>query len=246
MGPSHTRDWTGVPCIAKQTQPLDHQGSPIIFYFVGVTLVYNVVCVVDVAIVQSLSCVRLFANPWTAAHQVPLSSISQSLLKFVSIELVMLSHHLILCRPLLLLFSVFPTIRVFSNESAFRIRWPKYWGFNFSISPSNEYSELISFRIDWFDFLAVKWTLKSLLQHHSSEALILWHSALTSIHDYWKNHSFDDMVSQCFHFPPFYLPEVLALDAKILVFWMLSFKPAFSLSSSTLKRLFSFSSLSVI
>ena len=123
--------------------------------------------------VQSLSCVQLSATPWTAAHQAPLSfSISQSLLKFMSVELVMLSNHLILCWPLLLLPSIFPSIRVFSNESALHIRWPKYW--NFSSSPSDEYSGLISLRIDWFDLLAVQGTFKSLLQHHSLKASILW------------------------------------------------------------------------
>ena len=122
--------------------------------------------------VQSLSCVQLSATPWTAAHQAPLSfSISQSLLKFMSVELVMLSNHLILCWPLLLLPSIFPSIRVFSNESALHIRWPKYW--NFSSSPSDEYSGLISFRIDWFDLLAVQGTFKSLLQHHNLKASIL-------------------------------------------------------------------------
>ena len=125
-------------------------------------------------VVQLLSCVQLFVNPWTAAHQASLSfTISQSLLKLMSIESVMPSNHLILCHPLLLLPSVFPGSRVFSNESALCIRWLKYWSFNFSISPCNEYSGLISFRIDWFDFLAVQGTLKSLLQHHSSKASIL-------------------------------------------------------------------------
>ena len=128
--------------------------------------------------VQSLSRVRLFATPWTAAHQASLSiTNSRSLLKFMSIELVMPSNHLILCRPLLLLPSVFPSIKVFFNESALLIRWPKYWSFSFSISPSNEYSGLISFRMDWLDLLAVQGPLKSLLQHHSSEASILWCSA---------------------------------------------------------------------
>ena len=114
---------------------------------------------------------------WTAAHQTSLSNtISQSLLKLMSIELVMPSNHLILCRPLLLLPSTFPSTRVFSNESALRIRWPKYWHFSFSISPSNEYSGMISFRTNWFDLLAVQGTLKSLLQQHNSKASILWHS----------------------------------------------------------------------
>ena len=129
-------------------------------------------------LVQLLSCVWLFATPWTIAHQASLSiTNSQSLLKLMSIELVMLSNHLILCRPLLLLPLIFPSIRVFYNESVLPIRWPKYWSFSFSISPSNEYSGLISFRIDWFDLLAVQGTLKSLLQHHSSKASILWCSA---------------------------------------------------------------------
>ena len=122
------------------------------------------------------------ATPWTAAHQASLSfTISWSLLRFMSIELVTLSNHLILCCPLLLLPSIFPRIRVFSNESVLHIRWPKYWNFNFSISPSNEYSGLISFRIDWFDLLAVQVTLKSFLQHHSSKASILWHSAFFTV-----------------------------------------------------------------
>ena len=128
--------------------------------------------------VQLLSRVRLFATPWTAAHQASLSiTNSWSLLKLMSIELVMPSNHLILCHPLLLPPSIFPSIRVFSNESILCIRWPKYWSFSFSISPSNEFSGLISFRIDWFDLLAVQGTLKSILQHHSSKASILPYSA---------------------------------------------------------------------
>ena len=123
----------------------------------------------------SRSVVSDFASPWTAAHQASLSiTNSQSLLKLMSIKLVMPSNHLILCHPLLFLPSIFPSIRVFFNESALHIRWPKYWSFSFSISPSNEYSGLISFRIDWLDLLAVQGTLKSLLQHHSSKASILW------------------------------------------------------------------------
>ena len=126
---------------------------------------------------QSLSHVQLFLTPWTAARQASLSfTISLSLLKPMSKESVMLSDHLILCRPLLLP-SIFSSIRVFSNESAFRIRWPQYWSFCFSISPSNEYSGLISFRIDQFDLLALQGTLKSLLQHHSLKVSILQHSA---------------------------------------------------------------------
>ena len=118
-------------------------------------------------VVQLLSHVRLFAAPWTAAHQAFLSfTISLSLLGFMFIESVMLCNHLILCHPLLLLPSIFPSIRVFSNESALCLRWPKYWNFSFSISPSDEYSGLISFRSDWLDFLAVQGTLKDLLQYH--------------------------------------------------------------------------------
>ena len=128
--------------------------------------------------VQSLSRVWLFATPWTAAYQASLSiANSRSSLKLTSIESVMPSNHLILCRPLLLP-SIFPSIRVFSNESALRIRWPKYWSFSSNISPSNEHPGLISFRMDWLDLLAVQGTLKSLLQHHSSKASILWHSAV--------------------------------------------------------------------
>ena len=120
-------------------------------------------------------------TPWTAALQASLSFIiSQSLLKLKSIKLMMPSNHLILCHPLLLLSSIFPSVRVFSNESALHIRWPKYW--SFSISPSNEYSGLISLRIDWFDLLAVQGTLKSLLQPHCSKASVLWHSAFFMIH----------------------------------------------------------------
>ena len=132
--------------------------------------------------VQSLSCVRLFVTPWIAAHQASLSiTISWSLLKLISIVLVMPSNHLILCHPLLLLPSMFPSIRVFSSESALHIRWPKYWSFNFSISPSNEYSGLISFRMDWLDLLAVQGTLKSSLQQHSSKASVLWCSAFFTV-----------------------------------------------------------------
>ena len=125
--------------------------------------------------VQSLSHVRLFATPWTAAHQASLSiTNSWSLCKLMSIESVMPSNHRILCRPLLLPPSIFPSIRVFSNESVLHIRWPKDWSFRFSISPSNEYSRLISFRMDWLDLLAVQGTLKILRQHNSSKASILW------------------------------------------------------------------------
>ena len=135
-----------------------------------------------VVVVQSLSHVQLFITPWAAAHQGSLSfTISQSLLKLMYIKSVMPSNHLILCHPLLLLPSVFPSIRVFSSESILCIRWPKYWSFNFSISLSNEYSGLISFGIDWFDLLAVQGTLKSILQHHSLKASILQRSAFFMI-----------------------------------------------------------------
>ena len=135
-------------------------------------------------------------TPWTAAHQASLSiTNSQSLLKLVSIKSVMPSNHFILCCPLLLLPSIFPSIRGFSSESVLHIRWPKCWSFSFSISPSNKYSGMISFRMDWLDLLAVQGTFKSLLQHHScisSLVLSFLHSpTLTSIHDYWKSHSFD-------------------------------------------------------
>ena len=126
--------------------------------------------------VQSHSCVWLFATPWTTACQASLSiTNSWSLPKLMSIELVMLSNHLILCHPLLLLPPTPPNIRVFSNESALCIRWPNYWSFSFSISPSNEYSGLISFRMYWLDLLAVQGTLKSLLQHHSSKDAYIYH-----------------------------------------------------------------------
>ena len=132
--------------------------------------------------VQSLSHVQLFATPRLTARQASLSiTNSQSLLKLMSIELVMPSSHLILCHPLLLLPPIPPSIRVFSNESALRMRWPRYWSFSLSISPSNEYPGLISFRMDWLDLLAVQGTLKSLLQHHSSKASIFHHSAFFTV-----------------------------------------------------------------
>ena len=139
----------------------------------------------------------LFVTPWHVACQASLSMTSSwSLPKLLSIELVMPSNHLILCHSLLLP-SIFPNNRVFSNELGLRIRWPKYWSFSFNISPSNEHPGLISFRMDWLDLLAVQGTLKSLLQHHTSKASILQRSSFfivqlsTSIHDYWKNHGFD-------------------------------------------------------
>ena len=147
---------------------------------------------------QSLSRVRLIATPWIAAHQASLSiTNSRSSLRLTSIESVMPSSHLILYCPLLLLPPIHPSIRVFSNESTLRMRWPKYWSFSFSISPSKEIPGLISFRMDWLESLAVQGTLKSFLQHHSSKASILQRSAFftvptfTSIHDHWKNHRLD-------------------------------------------------------
>ena len=149
--------------------------TPVIYPSFHLSKSYPLVSSDQFSSVQSLSHIQIFVTPWTAALQAPLSiTNSQSLLKLMSIESVMPSNHLILCRPLLLLPSVSPSIRVFSNESVAHIRWPKYWSFSFSISPSNKYPRLISFRINWFDLLAVQKILKSLLQHHSSKASILW------------------------------------------------------------------------
>ena len=147
--------------------------------------------------VQLHSRIQLFVTLWTAAPQASLSiNVSWSVVKLMPVELVMPSNHLILCHPLLLLPSIFPSSRVFSNESVLCIRWPKYWSFSFSISPSNEYSGLISFRIDWFVLLAVQATLKSsptpqFKSINSSALRFLYSPTPTSIHDYWKNHSFD-------------------------------------------------------
>ena len=164
-GPSRPRDLTHVSCIADG-------------FFTWATGEARIRESVQFSSVQSLSHVQLFATPRTAARQASLSiTNSWSLLKLMSIESVMPSNHLILCHPFLLLPSVFPSIRVFSNESALRFRWPKYWSFSFNISPSNEHSGPISFRMDWLDLLAVQGTLKSLLQHHSSKASILQCSA---------------------------------------------------------------------
>ena len=141
------------------------------------SIMKNCVCFATICycLVQSLSCVWFFVTPWTAARQASLSiTNSRSLLKLMSIESVMTSNHLILCRPLLLPPSIFHSIRVFSDESVLRIRWPKYWSFSFSISPSSEYSGLLSFRMDWLDRCAVQGTLKSFLQHHISKTSILW------------------------------------------------------------------------
>ena len=139
-------------------------------------------CLVQLSSVQLLSHVRLLATPWTAAGQASLSiTNSWSVLKLLFIESVMPSNHLILCHPLLLLPSTFPSIRVFSNESVFLIRWPKYWSFSLNIGPSYEHPGLISFRMDWLDLFAVQRTLKSLLQHHSSKASVLRYSAIVQL-----------------------------------------------------------------
>ena len=168
--------------------------------FIGISslvLTKSLWSIIQYQSVQLLNRVWLFVTPWTAARQASLSiTNSRSPPKPMSIKSVMPSNHLILCRPLLLLPSIFPSIKVFANESVLHIRWPKYWSFSFNISPSNEYSGLISFRIDWLDVLSIQETLKHLLQHHRSKASILgaqlslW-PTLTSIHDYWKNHSFE-------------------------------------------------------
>ena len=165
-------------------------------YRCEIIITVSLVNILHLSSVQSLSRVWLFVTPWTEACQASLSiTNSWSLLKLMSFESVMPSNHLILCHPLFLLLSIFPSIKVFSNESALPIRWPKYWSFSFSIRPSNEYSGLISFRMDWLDLLSVQGTLKSLFQHHSSKASILQWPAFfmvqlsTSVHNYWKDHS---------------------------------------------------------
>ena len=165
-GSSQSRDQTYLSCIVGGFFTTGLPGKPII----------------KTTVDQSLSHVQLFVTTWTAARQASLSiTNSQSLLRLISIELVMPSNHLILCHPLLFLPSVFPSIRIFSNESALHIRWPKYWSFSFNISPSNEHPGLISFRMDWLDLLAVQGTLRSLLQHHSSKASILLRSAFFTV-----------------------------------------------------------------
>ena len=166
-GSSQPRDQTGVSCIAGRFFTTKPPRKPHIS---------------KVSSVQSLSHVRLFVTPWITARQASLSiPNSQSLLKFMSIELVMPSSHLILCRPVLLLPPIPPSIRVFSNESTLCMRWPKYCSFSFNISPSNEHPGLISFRMDWLDLLAVQGMLKSLLQHHSSKASVLQCSAFFTV-----------------------------------------------------------------
>ena len=248
--------------------------------------------------VQSLSHVRLFATSWIAACQASLSiTNSRSALRLTSIESVMASSHLILCRPLFLLPPIPPSIRVFSNESTLHMRWPKYWTFSFSIIPSKEIPGLISFRMDLLVLLAVQGTLKSLLQHHSSKASILQHSALFTVqlsHPYMTTGKTIALTRRTFvgkvtsllfnmlsklvitflprskrlliswlkspsavilepkriksaTVSPSIFHEVMGPDAMIFVFWMLSFKPTFSLSTFTfIKRLFSSSSLSAI
>ena len=173
--------------------------------------------------VQLLSCVRLFATPWTAAHQASLSiTNSRSLPKSMSVESVMPSNHLILCRPLLLLPSIFPSLRVFSNESALHIRWTKYWSFSFNISPFNEHSGLISFRMDWLDLLLVQGTLKNLLQHHSSKASILRCSALFIVqlsHPYMTTGKTIALIRRTF------VDKVMSLLLKILSRLVITFLP---------------------
>ena len=173
--------------------------------------------------VQSLSHVRLFATPWTAAHQASLTiTKSQSLLKLTSIKLVMPSNHLNLCQPLLPLSSVFPSIRVFSSESVLCDRWPMYWSFSFSISPSNEYSGWISFRIDWLDLLAVQGTLKSFLQHHSSKASVLQHSTFYMAqlsHPYMTTRKTIALIRQTF------VGKVMSLLFNMLSRFIIAFLP---------------------
>ena len=146
----------------------------------------------------------MFTTPWTAAHQASLSfAISQNLFKLMSIESMMPSNHLIFCHPFLILPSIFPSIRVFSNESALHIRWPKYWGFDFSINPSNEYSGLISFRMDWLDLLAVQETLKGLFQHHISKASIFRRPAIFMVqlsHSYLTTGKTIALTIECTYF----------------------------------------------
>ena len=178
-----------------------HKPSPFHFYCYHLnlaSLIFSISPYNYCSSVQLLTCVRLFATTWTATGLAFLSiTNSRSWLKLMSIELVMPSNHLILCCPRLLPPSIFPSIRVFSDESVIRIGWPKYWSFSFSISPSSEYSGLITFRMDWLDLFTVQGTLKSLFQHHGFKSInslvlsFLYGPTLTSIHDYWKNHSFD-------------------------------------------------------
>ena len=183
MGFSRQESWSGLPCPPPEDLP-DSEINSVQFSSVA-------------------QVVRLFVTPWTAAHQASLSITNPwSLLKLISIESVMPSNHLIFCHPLLLLTSIFPSIRLFSNESVLCIRWSKYWSFSFSISPSNEYSGLISFKVDWLDLLAVCDSQESspTSQFKCIDYLVLsflYSPNLTSIHDYWKNHSFDPEIEPC-------------------------------------------------
>ena len=194
--------------------------------------------------VQLLSCVQLFATPWTAAHQASLSiTNSWSLLKLISTESVMPSNHLILCHPLLLLPTIFPSINVFSNESALHIRWPKCWHFSFNISPSDEHPGLISFRMQWLDLLAVQGTLKSLLQHHSSKASIFHCSAFFIVqlsHPYMTTgktialtrHAFvDKVMSLLLNMLPRFFITFLPRSKHLLISWLQS--PSLSLTKLT-------------
>ena len=176
-----------------------------------------------ILVVLLLSCVWLFANPWTTAHQASLSlTISRSLLKLTSIESVMPSNHLILCHPLILLPSIFPSIRFFSNELALHIRWLRYWSFSFSISPSNQYSGLISFRIERFDLLAVQAVIKSHLQHHSSKAPVLQHSAFFTVqlsHSYMTTGKTIALIIQTF------VSNTMSLLFNMLSMFIIAFPP---------------------
>ena len=186
---------------------------------------FPLIFIFTIVVVRSPSHVWLFLNSWTAAHQAFLSfTFSWSLLKFMSIELVMPFNHFIftLCHPLLLLPSIFPSIRVFSNESAVCIRWPKYWSFRFSISLSNEYSRLVSFRMDWLDLLAGQGNLKSLLQHHSWNASILWHSAFFTVqlwHTYMTTRKIIALTRQTF------VSKVISLLFNMLSRFVIAFLP---------------------
>ena len=176
--------WDGISTSISQREPVTFIPKTAVF-LISVHHLLHPLFSPFFVVVQLLSCVWLFATPGTVALQVPLSStISQNLFKFMSIESVMLFNHLILYQPLFLLPSIFPSIRVFFNESALGIRWPKYWSVSLNISLSNEYSGLIFFRIDWFDLLEDQRTLKSLLQHHNSKASILWHSTLFMVNSH--------------------------------------------------------------
>ena len=204
--------------------PEEGNGNPLVWCMILHETLYSTsICFFQFSSVQLLSHVRLFATPWTAAHQASLSiTNSRSPPKLMSIESVMPSSHLILCHPLLLLPSIFPSIRVFSNASAFCIRWPKYWSFSFSISPSNEHPGLVSFRMDWLDLLAVQGTLKSLLQHHSSKSSILRHSVFLIVqlsHPYMTTGKTIALTRQTF------VGKVMSLMFNILSRLVISFLP---------------------